>query len=59
MNVDNDKCSANVNSADDCICDSDVSDDSYFVDVADVSSLQNECGIGNCSEFATEQKNDE
>ena len=41
-----------MNSADDSICDSDVSDASLFVDVDDVSSLQNECGIGNCCEFA-------
>ena len=46
-----------MNTADDSKCDSDVSDDSSFVDVDDVSSLQNECDIGNCSEFATEQKN--
>ena len=38
----------------DSICDSDVNS---FVDVDDVSSLQNECGIGTCFEFATEQKN--
>ena len=31
------------------------SDDSSFVDVDEVPSLQNECGIGNCSEFAPVQ----
>jgi len=57
-NVD-DKCSANVTSPDDRACDSDVSDNNSFIDVDDVTSLQNECGIGNSSHFATEQKNDE
>jgi len=62
LNVDNDvtvdnvddKCAANVTSPDDSICDSDVSGNNSFIDVDGATSLQNECGIGNFSQFATE-----
>jgi hypothetical protein len=47
-----------VTNADESMTDIELDQDQSFVDVDDVDSMQNVCGIGNCDAFALEQQND-